>query len=67
MKTVRQILWEMVAQGNELTEAWEREGNRDADTLESAWPFSTERGAMSINEWVAELGALADEYTTPPN
>ena len=61
-----------------LAEAWEQDGNRDADSMMQPWPFSAYQPAgggsvadddeiargLSIDEWAAEVMALAKEYRT---
>jgi hypothetical protein len=61
-----------------LAEAWEQDGNRDADSMMQPWPFSVYQTAgggseadddeiaqgLSIDEWAAEVMAVAEEYRT---
>jgi len=52
---------------NELVQEWENEGNRDASTIAAPWPFSIPNGdggvhEMSIDEWAAQVSALAEAY-----
>jgi hypothetical protein len=60
MEVVR-ILDEMSSLGLKLSEAWEADGNRDAD-LFSAMPFK-----CSLDEWPYEVEQLAREYQCLPD
>jgi hypothetical protein len=54
---------EIASLANELCEAWEAEGNRDASTIPAPWPFSTDKsGGLSIDEWASEVSGLAEAY-----
>jgi len=54
---------EIASLANELCEAWEAEGNRDANTIPSPWVFSDDRsGPLSIDEWAAQVSGLAEAY-----
>jgi len=66
--TVHDKLYQMSGLANELAHDWEAEGNRDAAEFKQLWPFSVDNaaagGGLSIDEWAAEVQALADEYVT---
>ena len=62
--SVPEKLYQIAGLAYELTEEWEADGNKDADTFKALWPFSTPEQGMSIDEWAAEVQALADEYAT---
>ena len=54
---------EIASLANELCEAWQAEGNRDASTIPAPWPFSTDKsGGLSIDEWASEVSGLAEAY-----
>ena len=57
-----------IPHAKELAHDWEAEGNRDAAEFKQLWPFSVDNaaagGGLSIDEWAAEVQALADEYVT---
>ena len=64
--TVHDKLYQMSGLANELAHEWEAEGNQDAAEFKQLWPFSVDNaaagGGLSIDEWAAEVQALADEY-----
>ena len=64
--TVHDKLYRMAGLANELAHDWEAEGKRDAAEFKQLWPFSVANaaagGGLSIDEWAAEVQALADEY-----
>ena len=64
--TVHDKLYQMAGLAYELAAEWESEGNQDAAEFKQLWPFSVDNaaagGGLSIDEWAAEVQALADEY-----
>ena len=55
-------LYQIAGLAYELVEEWEADGNKDAETFKSLWPFSTPEQGMSIDEWAAQVQWLAYEY-----
>ena len=66
--TVHDKLYQMAGLAYQLAAEWESEGNQDAAEFKQLWPFSVDNaaagGGLSIDEWAAEVQALADEYVT---
>ena len=42
-------LYQIAGLAYELVEEWEADGNKDAETFKSLWPFSTPEQGMSID------------------
>ena len=54
---------EIASLAMQLCEEWEADGNRDASTIPSPWPFSDDKsGGMSIDEWAFQVRGLAEAY-----